>query len=108
MDDGGGGPCGPLDRATLPLSSVGAGPGWHRRFRPCARRFRALRTATDPRRQGGCRAGERAPRVGGLLPRGVLDILSVLRSTRCPHLTRWVMAIERPLRPHECAVSPAR
>ena len=76
---------GPLDRTTLPLSAVGAaarsrrraGPGWHRRLRPCARRGSALRTATDPRRRGGCRAGERAQRVGGLLPRGVLDILAV-------------------------------
>ena len=100
------GPRGPFDRTTLPLSAVGAaarsrrraGPGWHRRRRPWARRGSALRTATDPRRRGGCRAGERAPRVGGLLPRGVRDILSVLRSPRRPHRTRWVMAIARPLR----------
>ncbi len=47
-----------------------------------------------------------------LLPRGVLAILSVLHSTRRPPLTRWVMAIERPLRrtsalsPQLCDASP--
>ena len=100
------GPRGPFDRKTLPLAAVGAaarsrrraGPGWHRRRRPWARRGSALRTATDPRRRGGCRAGERAPRVGGLLPRGMLDILSGLRSPRRPHRTRGVRAIARPLR----------
>jgi hypothetical protein len=66
------GPFGPLDRTTLPLLAVGAaarsrrhrGPGWHKRFRPCARHGSALHMGTDPRRRGGCRAGKRTPRAG--------------------------------------------
>ncbi len=76
------GPRGPFDRTTLPLAAVGAaarsrrraGPGWHRRRRPWARRGSALRTATDPRRRGGCRAGKRVARggepAGAPTPRG--------------------------------------
>src|SRR5438132_9418754 len=67
------------------------------------------RSSRPPRRGVGTESGERLGVGLGLeeclLPIGVLDILSVLRSTRRPHLTRWVMAIERPLR-RTSALSP--
>ena len=105
------GPCGPLDRATLPLSAVGAaarsrrrtGPGWHRRLRPWARHGSALPMATDPRRRGGCRAGKRAPRrgepAGAPTPRGggsPVAIPSQPPSRRVRRLRHSLPACSRP------------